>query len=314
MRCATILHAGALGDLILTLHFARRLDQLSRAERVVLVSRIDPGRAAIARWPGLERVSIEGIGSHWLYSDSAEEAPSRLRELIEGATVFSALGGSRAEVSARISRLSPYRALYLDPQAIAGSVRHITEQWRNQVSAQGASVKACRYSSRTAGIGDALLARNSMRTRTSSGVLIHPGSGGVAKCWDAESFVAVCAELGRRGIAVRFVVGPAELERWPAETIRRFADAAELLRLESIDHFADAVFSSVVYMGNDSGPTHLAAWLGTPTMALFGPTDARVWRPLGDRVRWRQGDASIDPMTWGIAPAAIVRALLGEAA
>ena len=39
------------------------------------------------------------------------------------------------------------------------------------------------------------------------------------------------------------------------------------------------------YLGNDSGITHLAAMLGVPTLALFGPTDPLIWRPLGPSVR-----------------------------
>ncbi|MGH2669848.1 MAG: glycosyltransferase family 9 protein, partial [bacterium] len=39
-----------------------------------------------------------------------------------------------------------------------------------------------------------------------------------------------------------------------------------------------------VFVGNDSGPSHLAAALGCPTLVLFGPTDPAVWAPVGDRV------------------------------
>jgi ADP-heptose:LPS heptosyltransferase len=39
-----------------------------------------------------------------------------------------------------------------------------------------------------------------------------------------------------------------------------------------------------VYLGNDSGVSHLAAALGVPTVAIFGPTDPRIWAPRGPRV------------------------------
>jgi heptosyltransferase-3 len=44
------------------------------------------------------------------------------------------------------------------------------------------------------------------------------------------------------------------------------------------------------FIGNDSGITHLAAYLGCPTIALFGPTDPRVWGPIGRRSRiiWKR--------------------------
>jgi ADP-heptose:LPS heptosyltransferase len=44
-----------------------------------------------------------------------------------------------------------------------------------------------------------------------------------------------------------------------------------------------------LFIGNDSGITHLAAYLGCPTVALFGPTDPRIWGPLGlrSRIIWK---------------------------
>ena len=52
------------------------------------------------------------------------------------------------------------------------------------------------------------------------------------------------------------------------------------------------------FIGNDSGITHLAAYLGCPTIAVFGPTDPRIWGPIGRRTRiiWknRLEDVSTD--------------------
>jgi ADP-heptose:LPS heptosyltransferase len=52
------------------------------------------------------------------------------------------------------------------------------------------------------------------------------------------------------------------------------------------------------FVGNDSGITHLAAYVGCPTIALFGPTDPRMWGPIGRRCRiiWKRRleDISID--------------------
>jgi len=48
---------------------------------------------------------------------------------------------------------------------------------------------------------------------------------------------------------------------------------------------AGVLAGAETYLGNDSGVSHLAAAVGTPTLALFGPTDARHFRPVGRRVR-----------------------------
>ena len=47
----------------------------------------------------------------------------------------------------------------------------------------------------------------------------------------------------------------------------------------------DALTGAGGYVGHDSGPTHLAAMIGLPTLALFGPTDPAIWSPLGPRVQ-----------------------------
>jgi ADP-heptose:LPS heptosyltransferase len=43
--------------------------------------------------------------------------------------------------------------------------------------------------------------------------------------------------------------------------------------------------SAVIYIGNDSGVSHLAAFLSVPTLVIFGPSDPDRWRPFGDHVR-----------------------------
>jgi ADP-heptose:LPS heptosyltransferase len=52
----------------------------------------------------------------------------------------------------------------------------------------------------------------------------------------------------------------------------------------SVPHLAAVLAESRGYFGNDSGVSHLAAALGVPTVAVFGPTDPAVWAPLGPEV------------------------------
>ncbi len=60
-------------------------------------------------------------------------------------------------------------------------------------------------------------------------------------------------------------------------------------------HLAAALSRCAVYVGNDSGVTHLAAATGIPTLAIFGPTDPEVWAPQGDNVKIIRGDADCSP-------------------
>ncbi|MFO7900980.1 MAG: glycosyltransferase family 9 protein, partial [Planctomycetota bacterium] len=112
--------------------------------------------------------------------------------------------------------------------------------------------------------------------RSSSG-----GTGGRAKCWPLERFAAL-ARRSRRPAA--FVVGPAEVERWPRDRLAALAGEFPTLTGPTLPVLAGLAGDAGTWVGNDSGPTHLAAALGAPTVALFGPTAPERFAPRGRRV------------------------------
>lgn len=113
-------------------------------------------------------------------------------------------------------------------------------------------------------------------------VIIHPGSGSVKKNWPLDRFQALAVELRAKGRAVIWCLGPAEADM-------QFADGNPCLRAASLVSLAGELAAARLYIGNDSGVTHLAAAVGSPTVAVFGPTDPRVWAPRGDHVTVAQG-------------------------
>lgn len=113
---------------------------------------------------------------------------------------------------------------------------------------------------------------------------VHPGSGGEAKRWPFERFLAVIELLVQRFDPFLLLLsGPAE-----DEALKDRLDAFVRGRSAAV-HYADADLVAVaallshadLYLGNDSGVTHLAAAVGAPVLALFGPTDRSVWGPQG---------------------------------
>jgi len=125
-------------------------------------------------------------------------------------------------------------------------------------------------------------------------VLIHPGSGGRAKCWPIERFLRLADALHRAGRPCAFVTGPVEQERLGAPALQRLADAAPLTRCPDLSALALLLCQASAYVGNDSGPTHLAGLLGVRTLAIFVATSPTVWRPIGPRVSVCDGDVSAD--------------------
>ncbi len=126
-------------------------------------------------------------------------------------------------------------------------------------------------------------------SQTSRTITIHPGSGSAAKCWPIERFASVITTLWQQHIPVLLLAGPADTERLaklltlleipPTPSVLEIITDAPLLEV------ATRLKHCSAYLGNDSGITHLAAMLGVPTLALFGPSNPNVWRPVGLDVR-----------------------------
>lgn len=111
---------------------------------------------------------------------------------------------------------------------------------------------------------------------------LAPGSGARQKNWPDRAFQSVGNWWRRRrsGAAI-FIVGPVEEDKRDYIALSRGAVVARQLRLGQL---AALLARSDLYVGNDSGVTHLAAALGVSTLALFGPSDVRRWTPRGPSV------------------------------
>jgi ADP-heptose:LPS heptosyltransferase len=102
--------------------------------------------------------------------------------------------------------------------------------------------------------------------------VIHPFSGSPRKNWPLEKFRAMADEL-ERTIPVRWCAGSDD------------PPLAGAVQISDLYELACWLARAQLYVGNDSGITHLAAAVGTPVLALFGPTDPAVWAPRGPHVR-----------------------------
>jgi hypothetical protein len=108
--------------------------------------------------------------------------------------------------------------------------------------------------------------------------VIHPFSGSPRKCWPLSRFRELA---GRLKMPVRWCAGPED-------------PLTHAVRIDDLYELACWLATARVYIGNDSGITHLAAAVGTRVVALFGPTDPRIWGPRGPRVRVLAKSALMD--------------------
>lgn len=112
--------------------------------------------------------------------------------------------------------------------------------------------------------------------------LIHPGSGSLSKNYSPEFYHEIAKLLSRKGYAkVGFILGPAELERDSEKSFH----GQWIIKPEGVNRLADLLSGATLYVGNDSGVSHLAAILGIPTITLYKTTDPKVWGTIGKNAR-----------------------------
>jgi len=116
-------------------------------------------------------------------------------------------------------------------------------------------------------------------------VVLHPGSGGERKNYGVELWFhllqEVCVDLFRRRIVL---LGPAEEELYERFEKERWDSSTEIIRCPQKEELLSLLNEAALYIGHDSGITHLSALLGTPTIALFRDGHSIQWAPLGPDV------------------------------
>jgi ADP-heptose:LPS heptosyltransferase len=114
-------------------------------------------------------------------------------------------------------------------------------------------------------------------------VALAPGSGHPRKNWPLEYYIELARHLEELYRAeIWWLLGPAEAGRH-REWQKKIPQPRRLQDL-SLRHLAAVLAEFQLYVGNDSGVTHLAAALGRPTVAaIFGPSDPVIWAPPGER-------------------------------
>ena len=107
--------------------------------------------------------------------------------------------------------------------------------------------------------------------------VIHPGAVMSTKRWEPARFAAIARTLTARGLTIVVTAGPGE-ESYASEVARHIDGSVIMLGL-TIPQLAELIRAARLYAGNDSGPMHLAAAVGTPVLAVWGSSDSRRWRP-----------------------------------
>ena len=277
-RNVLIFQLGGLGDFVLTWPFAVAMGRIYPQSRIIYVTHRQKGLLA-ERVLRLESRDIEA-GWHGLFSEDCKLPPAT-QSLVQSAhTVYTFLPVS--DVWHRnIETLNPdCKRVVIDPRPTEAFAGHVTE-WMTQslcdLKVERSATEQILRSIAERGIG--------FKVAGGSDIVVHPGSGAVEKCWPIDRWIELASQLKTAGRRVRFLLGEVERDRWPAADIARLKSFGEVRLCETFLDLLGELSTAAVFIGNDSGPGHLAAIIGVPTIALFGPTDANRWRPIGPRVK-----------------------------
>jgi len=111
--------------------------------------------------------------------------------------------------------------------------------------------------------------------------VIHPGSGSEKKCWPLDRYLDVISFLGRTGYTGTITTGEAEERLEPELRAAHFPEGWSWNPRSSLSILADIFDAAAIYVGNDSGVTHLAAACGAEVIAIFRKEYEVTWRPFG---------------------------------
>ncbi len=301
MQRGLILQPGAIGDCISTLPLAAFMKDSLRLGGVDILGHTEyigilPGRTCV---DGIR--SIDSINLHQLFAETKafdlKDGDPLISAFAEYAWIATFLGEPDSDFeqnlifTANCSHSAEVITLSMKPPKDFSE--HLTDFYIRQfmdqsgLSLQGWQVRPddCLIKTAEADInrGRELLRERGLDAREKT-VVIQPGSGGPDKCWHLDNFLAVAKELGSKDFEVIFLLGPAELDRFSDVMIKKINSVAKCLKDLSLIQVLRLLSCADGFVGNDSGITHLAAGLGIRTLAVFGPTNPAVYKPIGPSV------------------------------
>lgn len=278
-RNVLIFHNAALGDFLMTWPLAMALGRLLAQSRVMYVTASQKGMLA-ERLIQIEYADAE-LGWHYLHGDPSglPEMPTRLLRGAQMVVLF--VPSNDPALAANVRAVAgDVPVVTIVPNPPAGV--HVMDHQAAQLSVLPPIESGVRQMQQ-------LIRTNGLPTASAGDgrkLIIHPGSGAERKNWPLASFIDVAERIRSSGRAVEFVLGEAEQERLSQQEIARMSAVAPVRVCATLDELANAILGAGAYLGNDSGPTHLAAMLGRKTVALFGPaSDPAAWAPVGPAVQ-----------------------------
>jgi ADP-heptose:LPS heptosyltransferase len=264
-----IIHQGALGDFILTFPAIARLQAHTDCIDVLCQGRL--GRLAQSLGLASNAHPLEAARFASLFSHQTDARTDALLATYGDIVLFSLSGALEQSVN----RLCVQPVCRIPPRPPADIRIHLAQFVLEKLARCGLIDKVDADPTNT------WAPERRAAPEIPAKILLHPGAGSMRKRWLVSHFLDVATRLAADGLTPEFILGPAETDLVPAlQHVNR-----PLHTLEDLQDLVALLQSAGGYIGNDSGASHLAAFLGLPSVVIFGPTDPVRWAPVGRRVK-----------------------------
>jgi ADP-heptose:LPS heptosyltransferase len=267
-----IIHQGALGDVVLS--FAAIIALRKQFGSMGILCQGQIGKLAARLGLVDTAYALEAAYFASLFSDAVDAKIKNLVRSFDRIIVFS----FSTELENAINQMSDDPCLRVPPRPPARNKIPVAEFLLQNLIA-GRLIAAADANDLVSGWQQK--ARKTDRMTVTSKIIIHPGAGSVRKRWPLNRFLELADVLEGMGWQPEFLCGPAESDliaeirnqKRPVHTFSKLTDLADWLK------------TAVGYFGNDSGVSQLAAFIGIPSVVIFGPSDPARWTPPGVQVQ-----------------------------
>jgi len=113
-------------------------------------------------------------------------------------------------------------------------------------------------------------------------IVVHSGASQPTRIWPLERFAELVRRLRNTGRAVQVLCDPGQVPAW-----HKLGEAVTVP--ENLSVLLEALAAATLFVGNDSGPGHVAALCGVPTFTVFGPTLVHIFSPAHPAAAWIEG-------------------------
>ena len=289
-RAIVMIHPGGLGDVLLAIPAMTRLRIRFPNHRLVLCAEEQVARLLLACRIIDEWTSVQGRACADLFA-GADSATGQLQIWLEGCDLaigwMEDLDGKLSETLKAVGAQEVILRSPFSPTIHATHQRDRFLEAINEASSDGEGDALLAATEPLLHLGQACLEAAGISIGQPL-VVIHPGSGSAHKCVAPEILAFVVVALQIHGATPAILEGPADRE--PVERLLRSCVNPPIV-LKGLDvlTLAGVLVQARLFVGQDSGVTHMAGLMGVRTVALFGPTDPARWAPRGAHVTVLQG-------------------------